>query len=264
VSATHTFVVPAFGEPQWLDRCVHSLQQQTVPSRILITTSTPNAYLSEMSARHRVPLVVNPISAGIASDWNFALQHAESEWVSLAHQDDWYEADFLECSLDAARGMGSIILVFTAATELREGDTRSGANSLVKRAICATAFLSRPAITSAVQKRLLLSFGNPIPCPSVMLNRRVLHAFTFPGGWKSNLDWIAWLQLAGEPGAFAYVPRPLVHRTLHENAATTRQLADRRREDDLMFRRLWPAPIAAALSRVYAASRRPYRTLRRE
>ena len=48
--------------------------------------------------------------------------------------------------------------------------------------------------------------------------------FSFPEGWRSNLDWIAWLQLAGEPGAFAYVPRALVHRTLHADAATTREL----------------------------------------
>ena len=215
MTAKHTFVVPAFGEPPWLERCLQSLRQQTVPSRILITTSTPNAYLSATADRLQIPMVVNPISAGIASDWNFALKHADSEWVSLAHQDDWYEADFLESSLNVADRIESIILVFTAATESREGSSDSGTNPRIKRAICAVTFLSQPLIRATLRKRLLLSFGNPIPCPSVMLNTRVLPTFRFPDGWRSNLDWIAWLQLAGEPGAFAYVPRALVHRTLH-------------------------------------------------
>src|SRR5205085_2667951 len=70
----HTFVVPAYGQPAWLERCVESLQAQTtVRPRIVITTSTPSAWLQEIASRRGVPLEVNPVSAGIASDWNFAL-----------------------------------------------------------------------------------------------------------------------------------------------------------------------------------------------
>ena len=86
----------------------------------------------------------------------------------------------------------------------------------------------------------------------------------FPDGWKSNLDWSAWFALAQQPGAFVYVARRLVHRTMHLNAETTRALADRAREDALMFRMLWPAPIAAALNLLYSPSRHLYATMRQE
>jgi glycosyltransferase involved in cell wall biosynthesis len=265
--------VPAFGEPQWFDRCLESLQAQTSASDILVTTSTPNAYLASIAERRRIPIVVNPVSAGIASDWNFALEQIDSEWVSLAHQDDWYAADYVASCVSALDGVPDAILAFTDATEVLAGPagaaglaemTSELTNTRVKRAICALAFLTSRSIHSTLRRRLLLSFGNPIPCPSVMINRRRLPRFRFPDGWRSNLDWRAWCTLAEEPGAFVYVSRRLVHRTLHADAATTRALADRAREDALMFRVLWPAPVAAVLNRLYAPSRSPYRVLRNE
>ncbi|HUC78526.1 MAG TPA: glycosyltransferase family 2 protein [Vicinamibacterales bacterium] len=262
VQSQHTFVVPAFGEPRWLDRCLASLQQQSLASAILISTSTPNTHISSIAGRRQIPIVVNPVAAGIASDWNFALAQAASEWVSLAHQDDWYETDYVETCLNALTGVPNAVLIFTDATERIDGKSGEIANTRVKRAIANLAFLTNRSIDARWRKRLLLSFGNPIPCPSVMINRRMRPAFRFPEGWHSNLDWRAWLALASEPGAFVYVSRRLVTRTLHLDGATTRALEDRAREDARMFGELWPAPMAAALNRLYAPSRNPYRILR--
>jgi hypothetical protein len=168
-------------------------------------------------------LIVNQDSRGIAADWNFALTQGDTEWVSLAHQDDWYEPDYVELCLRTASQSAHPILIFTDAVETVEGDSRG-----------------------------------------VLINRRALPQFRFPAGWRSNLDWSAWLVLADARGAFVRVARPLVHRTLHATAETTQSLSDRAAEDDQMFYRLWPSPIALALSRMYAASRRPYIRLRNQ
>lgn len=258
-SSAHTFVVPAFGEPKWIERCLDSIQHQTSTSRVVLTTSTPNAFLSAIAERRRLPLVVNPVRRGIASDWNFALVQGDTPWVSLAHQDDWYDRRYVELCLAHAVATPGSILVYTDATETVEGETRDVLNARMKRALSAIAFLGRPAIASTRRRRLLLSFGNPIPCPSAMINRAAVPQFRFPEGWNSNLDWSAWVSLATIPGAFVHVPHPLVHRTLHVDAATTRSLSDRAVEDDRMFHQLWPSPIAAGLSRIYGASRRVYK-----
>jgi len=254
----HSFVVPAFGEPAWIERCLDSIQQQTHPTAVVITTPTPTERLSSIARQRRIPLIVNPAARGIAADWNFALAHAGGHWVSLAHQDDWYDRRYVELCLAAAARVDNAILVFTHATETIDGEQREVFNARMKRAISRAAFLGASSLESTRRRRLLLAFGNPIPCPSVMVNRHRVPDFRFPDGWKSNLDWSAWLSLAEAPGAFVRVPRPLVHRTLHPQAATTRSLVDRAAEDDRMFRQLWPSPVAAALSRLYAASRRPY------
>jgi glycosyltransferase involved in cell wall biosynthesis len=259
---THGFVVPVYGAAPWLGRCLDSIQGQSVESRAVVTTSTPSAELASLCASRRLPLFVNPVARGIAADWNFSLSHGTGEWVTIAHQDDWYEREYVDACLGAVSSVPQATMIFTAATEILVESGRTAFNTVVKRAMCAAAFLGQRSIHSTARKRLLLSFGNPIPCASVMINRRLRPAFEFPEGWRSNLDWRAWLALADAPGSFVYVPRPLVHRSLHTNAATTRDLDARAREDALMFRELWPRPIASALNGVYAASRLPYGRLR--
>ena len=44
----HTFVVCAYKESPYLGECIESLLQQTKKSRILISTSTPNASIQEI------------------------------------------------------------------------------------------------------------------------------------------------------------------------------------------------------------------------
>jgi glycosyltransferase involved in cell wall biosynthesis len=259
VSDDHAFVVPAFGEPQWLDRCLDSIARQTVRSRVAITTSTPNDDIARSASRRGIPLIINPHRAGIAADWNFALDQGGSRWVTLAHQDDWYSPDYVERCLAAATGATHPLLVFTAATEQFDDQPGVLANTRVKRMLAALAFGPNASIASRFRRRALLSFGNPIPCPSVMINRRAVPDFRFANGWASNLDWHAWVTLAARPGAFVYVRENLVHRTLHAHAATTKSLSDRACEDRRMFNALWPGPIAAVLDRAYAASRNPYR-----
>jgi glycosyltransferase involved in cell wall biosynthesis len=257
VDAAHAFVVPAFGRAQWLAQCLESLQQQTVRSRILIATSTPNDHIAGVAGRSGIEVRVNPAPPGIATDWNFALTLAHAPWVTLAHQDDWYAPTYTEQCLTAAAESPAPLMVFSSALE-RGSDGAERRHPRVKRMLCEMAFLGQSAIGSRFRKRLLLSFGDPIPCPTVMLHRASLPDFTFPSGFDAALDWAAWLHLAGRAGDFVYVREPLVHRRLHVASATHVHLASRVEEDERILRSLWPGPIAGLIGRVYAAGRRRY------
>jgi len=254
----HTFVVPTYGRPAWLAECLESLQRQTVASPIVVTTSTPNEHVSAVTAAHRVPLIVNPVSNGIAADWNFALAQASTPWVTIAHHDDWYAPAFAERCLEAGRAARDPLLVFSSAEEYAEGTTGQVDNVIVKRAICEAVFLGRPAIAARWRKRLLLAFADPIPCPAVMLYREAARDFAFASGWKTGLDWVAWLELARREGAFVYVREPLMRHRVHASCATQIDLQARADEDMRILRGLWPSPLAAIVSRAYARSRRQY------
>jgi glycosyl transferase family 2 len=254
----HMFVVPACGRPAWIERCLDSLERQTQPSAVLITTSTPNGYLSDIARRRGVALEVNPSAAGIASDWNFALSRATRPWVTLAHQDDWYAPDYVESCLEAAARSGQPLIVFTRAAEEFRNRRRWSPNTLIKQLMCDAVFLGRTAVHTPSQKLLLLRFGDPIPCSTVMINRLRVPDFAFAEGWRCSLDWWAWLALARRPGAFAYVRRPLVHRTVHADAATVAWLDQRAVEDERILRELWPRPLASALGALYSLGRRHY------
>ena len=92
----HTFVVCAYKESPYLGECIESLLQQTKKSRILISTSTPNASIQEIAKRYELPVVVNTGKASIADDWNYGCSKVETELFTIAHQDDIYEKNYLE------------------------------------------------------------------------------------------------------------------------------------------------------------------------
>jgi len=263
VDVAHAFVVPAFGRPQWLADCLESLQRQTVRSRILIATSTPNDHIARAADQAGIEVLVNPTRAGIAGDWNFALASTHARWVTLAHQDDWYAPTYTERCLAAAAASRAPLMVFSSAWE-RTADGAMAQHPWIKRLLCETAFLGQPAIGSSWRKRLLLSFGDPIPCPTVMLNRALQPDFFFPPGFDAALDWVAWLALARLPGDFVYVREPLVHWRVHVSSATHVHGASLEAEDDRVLRSLWPRPIAGLIGRLYASGRRKYLSPRAE
>jgi hypothetical protein len=86
-----------------------------------------------------------------------------------------------------------------------------------------------------------------------MFNRSLLADFHFPAGFQTNLDWMAWLELARRPGGFVYVRERLVSKGVHAGSETTATIANRarEREDRAIFDALWPKPVAAALAFLY-------------
>jgi hypothetical protein len=134
-------------------------------------------------------------------------------------------------------------------------------NLRIKRALRWRAFGTLECLREPRDKLRLVSLGNPVCCPSVMLNRFVLGDFRFPGGFQTNLDWMAWLELARRPGAFVYVAGRLVSKGVHAASETTATIANRarEREDRAIFDLMWPRPIAAMIATLYKASYRANR-----
>ena len=223
----------------------------------MITTSTPSAYLDDVARRYRVPLIVNPRRANIGSDWNFALTASAASYLTIAHQDDSYRSDYLERMTEAIARTSDTSIAFSDYLETSaKGPRPLHVNIRVKRFLTRRAFGRESVIRDQASKRRLLEWGNPVCCPSVVLNRAALADFRFTEDLQSNLDWEAWRQLASRPGAFAYVREPLVNRHIHTQSETSALIADKRRleEDRAMFERFWPAPVAALIMTVYRAS----------
>jgi hypothetical protein len=133
----HSFCIHAYDDSLFIEECIHSLRNQTVKSDIYITTSTPSKFLRELSDKYEIQLFINSNKEGIASDWQFAYNSVDSIFLTLAHQDP--EADIKNITLNILVKMFMLRLVFPFSS-----------------------------INSCFMKRLMLSFGNPIPCPGVM------------------------------------------------------------------------------------------------
>lgn len=249
----HAFVVMAHGESPFLADCLRSLQSQTRPSAITMTTSTPSAFVRDVARDFACGLIVNPRREGIASDWNFALQATGARYVTLCHQDDVYFPLFLEKSLGRLARCGDATLCFTGYTQIaNDGSPTRSLVSLVTHGLEWATLGNRTRLAPS-RLRAFLALGNPLPCSSVTFDRAKLGAFRFCDGFQSNLDWDAWLRLTRRGDTFVRDPLKLVGRRRNALTATSRLIADgvRRREDIQMFRRLWPTPIAEIVASLY-------------
>ena len=253
----HTFALLAYKQSPYLEDCIVSLQQQTYPSQIIICTSTPSAFLTAIADKYNLKLAVNNQRHGIGADWNYALSQATTKYVSFAHQDDLYYPKYVESCLTAAEDSSDNLITFTDYEEIIGSLTRAtNLNLKIKRCLLRFWFIFGPRLQSKLARRYLLALGSPICCPSVMYHRRNLQAFQFSTTFGINLDWEAWLRMAKLPGSFILVDKKLCAHRIHDESETSHGIENNRRahEDILMFRQLYPEPLARVFARLYAHS----------
>ena len=255
MTSNHAFVIPVYGQPPYLSACIESIRRQSCNSSlIVISTSTPSVAVEDISRKYKIPLVINPSRSDIATDWNFALTSCDAELVTIAHQDDLYDELYVETMSDAIRRHPDTLIAFSDFREhAPQGQRRVNINVRIKRMLCARAFGRREALGLPREKLRLLALGNPVCCPSVVINRKRLPDFRFSERFKTNLDWEAWARMAQLPGEFVYVRKALVSKCVHPLSETSVTIANRIREkeDRYMFEQFWPKPIAAAIFSLY-------------
>lgn len=251
----HTFAICAYKESSFLEACILSLKKQTVRSNIILVTSTPNDLIRKMAEKYEIPLYINQ-NGGITQDWNFAYQMAESDYVTIAHQDDIYSPQYGESVIAHMTGSKDPIICFTDYYEVRDGQKIcSNRNLRIKRILLFPLRFSRLQKRIGI-RRLVLSFGCPICCPAVTFSKKKIEKEPFQAGFRSDEDWEAWERHSRLRGEYIYIPRMLMGHRIHAESETTNILNDnaRSQEDYIMFRKFWPDLIARKLTRLYANS----------
>lgn len=249
----HTFVICAWGENIFLEKCILSLKSQTIHSQVLMATSTPNNLIKKMAEKYKIPLFINKHPGGIAGDWNFACSICKTRLVTLAHQDDIYEPWYGETILHSVEGRRRPLIVFTDYGELRN-EKRITDNRLLRvKRILLFPLKCKWAQGNRWIRRRILSWGSAISCPTVTYVKENLPENIFQEGYRSDLDWQAWERLSRLKGEFIYCSKICMYHRIHEDSATSSIIADhgRSREDFEMFCRFWPVPVAKIIAGWY-------------
>jgi len=246
----HVFVICAYKENQYLNECIQSLKKQSCKSTIIIVTSTPNNHIQELSNIYEIPLFINNDFNGIAADWNFAYQQMkDKKLLTIVHQDDIYEPDYLYQILKLANKTQNSLIIYTDYYEIRkkyDGFFRQYNNLLlnIKR------IMNFPLQFSLIQRnkfirRFILSFGNPICCPSVTYNKNNLHELIFDTNFNNTCDYKAWAMISKLKGTFIYIPKRLVGHRIYNESTTSITIANniRKKEDLEMLSEFWPKKI---------------------
>lgn len=250
----HTFAICAYKESPYLRECIESLKKQTVPTNVIMTTSTENNYIRNLASEYQIPLYVNSGQGGIAGDWNFAYHSAKTELVTLAHQDDRYQPDYAKDMLEKINRSKHPLVYFADYYELRGGQVVEKSTMLKVKRLMLLPMKIRRFQGISFFKRCVLAFGNPVACWSVAYVKQNLPETVFVSDFRSNLDWEEWEKLSREKGEFVYSTNIGTCHRVHEGSETSNTIREgniRAREDYAMFLKFWPSWIAKLLMRFY-------------
>jgi len=247
------FIIPAYDQSEHLEECICSLLNQSTICPISIATSTPSLFLEELSKKYQIPIKLNPNKQSISDDWNFALASGTHPLRVLAHQDDIYDKKFAEKALQFYQSNPEIGILFTDIKEVNADRSIEVKREFVKKILRKSAFLNSSVINHEFSYFLLLGFGCPIPCPSVIFNWSKVADINFSSLYTVNLDWDYWCKVADAKIKIGYLPENLMTHRIHINAETQIALIEHRRhdEDKQIFSRFWPPFIVYLLHYFY-------------
>lgn len=252
----HTFAICAYKESPYLEKCILSLKKQKIESEILMVTSTPNEYIFKMGEKYNIPVYVNDGEGGIVQDWNYAYKKAETEYVTITHQDDEYFSNYAQYAMEKLENAKNPLIYFTDYAELRDGRRVLNNKLLRIKRVMLFPLRSKWCQRNKFVRRRILSLGSPICCPSVTFVRKNLPETVFKVGFRADEDWEAWEFISRMKGQFVYDKRVLMGHRIHEESETSIILGDNARttEDYIMFCKFWPRWAARLLTKIYSNS----------
>lgn len=253
----HSFVICAYKENPYLEATIQSLMNQTVKSKIYLSTSTVNNHITTLCNKYNIEIFVNERPKNAGADWNWAYDSVPTKLVTIAHQDDLYEPEFLEETLEAINAKkGDFIIAFTDYYELKLGK-KEYTNLLLK----IKRIMNYPLSLSFLQKskfirRRILSLCCAICCPAVTFNKEHAGVSIFDTEYINSCDYKTWCDLAEKNGCFIYIRKKLLAHRIYAESATSLNLSEniRKREDLQILSRYWPMPIAKCINKVYSQS----------
>ena len=216
-----------------------------------MVTSTPNELIDELSKKYNIPLFINKGERGIGADWNFGVSCTRTELVTVAHQDDIYNENYLEEILKAYENNKNSSIIFGNYRELKNGKIIELTKNLKIKHFFLKGLIKDS--NSISNKKRALKFGNAICCPCVTLNTKIVSKTPFKIKMKCNLDWYTWYEFSKLPYAFNYIDKELMCHRIHEESETSNLIKNniRLEEDYEMFEKFWPKPIAKILMFFY-------------
>ena len=250
----HTFVICAYKDSPYLEECVKSLLSQKLKSNVIISTSTPGESIAIIAKKYNLELRINTKKSNHVKDFNFAYAQARTKYVTLCHQDDIYLPDFSLKTIQKIEKNKNSLIAFTDYSEKR-GEKIKDKNAvlIIKRIInFPLLFFKR----SKKVRLFSLSIGNAICAPTVTYNKELIDRPLINTDFKSNIDWVSWINFAKMDGKFVYIKRKLLYRRIHEGSTTTAVISDntKAKEDYKIFRMFWSERFSKILLKIYGKS----------
>jgi glycosyltransferase involved in cell wall biosynthesis len=155
----HTFVVLAYKESEYLEECIKSTLNQKYKSDVIIATSTPNKFITDLANKYSLKVYENKGPKGIGNDFDFGIKCASTPLVTIAHQDDIYDYEFSYYVVEEYNEHKGVIILFTDYYEIRNDFKQYINRNLIIKRILLTPIRLHSTSGLKINKRLILALG---------------------------------------------------------------------------------------------------------
>ena len=256
-----TVVICAYGKCPYLDESIRAIVSQTIRPNVLISTSTPNNFITNIAKKYGIEVRIN-YDGGQIKDYNFAMRQCNKPLGMLAHQDDLLDRRYIERCLDGLNEAKKPILVCTNYLEMHNNIIDSKSSTLIRiKKILIWPIRVKWIRGTVFGKRMCMCMGNPITHPSVMCVMNQMPKVCFREKYKAAMDWDLWERLSNRQGEFVYIKDVLLYHRMNDDNQTAKLLktTNARFNDEYdIFCRFWPRKIARIIMKFYSKSSKYY------
>lgn len=235
MSQAVTVVIPVFNGGRFLAATIESLLAQTHRDFTIVCLddhSTDDSVAIAQSFRNtRLRVERNETRRGLAGNWNAAIAVAKTPLLVIAHQDDLYEARYLEAASQLLDAHPRAFIAHTRATYIDEhGRSVDSTASRFKDRFWPA---EEPYERVPSDEMRVLHNGNYIICPSAMYRMSaVAEIGNFNEDYRFVPDWEYWFRGLQKGFTIAGSRARLVRWRRHEESATRHEEATLRRYDE--------------------------------
>ena len=209
-----------------------------------------NNHIEELGKKYKIKTYFRNGKSDIQEDWNFAVSNAKTELVTVVHQDDVYSKDYLENILN--NYTGKELMITTDNYYYIHNNSVDNKNLKLKRILKLPLRIPFFGDLRFIRK-MTLSFGNTIQCPSVTYNKKLIGEPIFNSKLKFGLDWDTFLKIYKMKGSTKYIPRKLMMFRISDSSTTKSCMENdlRIKEDTIMFSKFWPQSLVKLIMKFY-------------
>lgn len=200
-----TVITPAYNAAPYLEKCIESVLNQTIPCKMLIVDDCSKDDTAAIAGRYaerypeRIRVIASPKNQGVAASRNLAVQEADTEYVALLDADDWWAYDKLELQMAAIK-QADADACYSGRELMCEDETTTGKKLQVPKQVTYGQLLK----------------GNVISCSSVLMRRADALAYPMTHD-ELHEDYIVWLSMLRDGKKFVGVDKPLLKSRLGES-----------------------------------------------
>lgn len=203
--------IPAYKRVHYLKRLLDSIAVQTFKDFEVIVSDDSNddsvqELIKDYTENFQIHYFRNKPSLGTPANWNFAISHANGEWIKLMHDDDWF-ASAEALTAFAAHTTAENKFIFSAYNNIYEsGETKS----VYMPASWKQKILHEPNVLLA---------KNVIGPPSVtMIHRSINERYDERLKWRVDMEY--YIRLLKHEKNYTYVNEPLINVGISESQVT--------------------------------------------